>query len=326
MKASLSAIALGALLAYNFATAQTITITQQGTGNDAYAEQQGPPGGPLIHAATIIQIGNNNHAGDPVSRTPGIIQRERFENANARILQNGNENTANIVQDFVAFPVNAQIEQVGNRNTAGLRQHFLTYSDGGLRQSGNNNVAMLDQEEVVDSGLRAVQDGSDNRLSVRQHRTQISTPSVAQTGSGNSVTLDLESIFGTSPQIEQVGSMNTVNSTVHDGEDIGNSIQQNGTGNTAVTNQVGGIVIGSSFTIHRSVIIQNGNNNLASLLQVGKNDSLIKQVGNDNSATVAQTYIGPGDPNTAYIKQIGNGFSANLTQVGASNNASIYQH
>jgi hypothetical protein len=328
MKASLSAIALGALLACNFATAQTITITQQGTGNDAYAEQQGPLPGPGFNpAATIIQIGNNNHAGDPVSRTPGIVQRDRHEFAAARILQNGNENTASIVQDGVAFTVNAIIEQVGTGNTAGLRQHIQTGSNGSLRQTGTNNVATLDQEFVADSGFSAAQTGSDNRLSVRQRGTVLGPPTVPptveQTGSGNSVTLDVERLFITSMHIEQVGSMNTVNSTVLDGDDIGNSIRQNGTGNTAVTNQVGRLAIGSSF---RSVITQNGNNNLASLMQVGQNDSLIKQVGNDNSATVAQTYIGPCAPNTAYIKQIGNGFTASLTQTGAGNNAGIYQH
>jgi hypothetical protein len=330
MKTSLSAIALAALLACNFAYAQTITITQQGTGNEAYAEQQGPLPGPDFNpTATIIQIGNNNHAGDPGSRTPGILQRERFESANARILQNGNENTASIVQDAVALAVNALIEQVGNGNTAAIRQHIQTSSNGSLRQTGNNNVATLDQEGVSDSGFQAVQTGSDNQLSVHQVGTVfggVGPPNISQTGSDNSVTLNLEHLLGVGTQIEQVGSMNTVNSTVRDGDDIVNSIQQNGTGNTAVTNQVGGLAFGNSFTLHRSVITQNGNNNLASLLQVGENDSLIKQVGNDNRATVAQTYIGPGDPNTAYIKQIGNGFTANLTQTGAGNNAGIYQH
>jgi hypothetical protein len=328
MKATLSAIALGALLACNIASAQ-ITITQQGTGNGAFTEQQGVMTPGFIPRATTIQIGNNNHAGDPATRTPGILQREPFPFANARIFQKGNENTADIVQDGVVLPVNAIIEQVGNGNTAAISQHIQTFSDGVLSQTGTNNRATLEQINITDSGLRAVQNGSDNQLSVRQVATVfggIGVPAVTQTGSGNSVTLDLERLLGTGAHIEQVGSMNTVTSTVRDGEAIINSIRQDGTGNTAMSHLVGGTPVGSSFTIQRSVIVQNGNNNFASLMQTGPNDSLIKQVGNDNSATIAQTYIGPGDPNIAFIKQIGSGFSATLTQTGASNSAGVYQH
>jgi hypothetical protein len=325
MKTTLSAIALGALLACNFATAQ-VTITQQGTGNGAYTEQQGTPGPTPFPIATTIQIGNNNHAGDPVSHTPGILQREPFWGGNARIYQEGDENTANIVQDGVVFPVNAIIEQRGNGNTAAITQTIQTYSDGTLYQNGNNNLAILDQRNVTDSGFSAVQNGSDNKLSVLQMQTVYGIPSLTQTGSGNSITLDLERLLGSGPVIEQVGSMNTVDSIVRDGEGIINAIQQNGTGNTALTYLIGGPSLGSGFHIQRSVITQTGDNNSAIHLQEGPSDGYIKQAGNDNSATLTQTYVGPGESNIGYIKQIGNGFTASLAQNGAANNAGVYQH
>jgi hypothetical protein len=328
MKATLSAIALGALLACNFAQAQ-VTITQQGTGNEAFTEQQGAPTPGFGPRATTIQIGNNNHAGDPGTRTPGILQRAPFEHTSARIFQIGNENSANILQDGAMLPVNAIIEQVGNGNTAAISQFIQTFSDGVLSQTGTNNRATLEQSFVSDSGFRAVQNGSDNQLAVRQIGTVfggVGAPAVVQTGSGNSATLHLQLLLGMGTSIEQVGDLNTVNSRVFDGDSIGNTIRQDGTGNTAVTDQVGGATVGSSFTIQRQVLMQRGNNNVASLSQAGPNDSLIQQCGTDNSATVAQTYVGPGDPNIAFIRQAGNGFTATLTQTGASNNAGVYQH
>jgi hypothetical protein len=105
-----------------------------------------------------------------------------------------------------------------------------------------------------------------------------------------------------------------------------NIVQQNGNGNTAVTYQTGGMLAGSSFILHRSLITQTGDNNFASLSQSGPNGSLIEQRGNDNIAAVTQSYAGPGNPNTAYIRQIGNGFSASITQHGAGNSAGVYQH
>jgi hypothetical protein len=328
MKTSLSAIALGALLACNFASAQ-VTITQQGTGNEAFTEQQGVVAPNFIPRATTIQIGNNNRAGDPATRTPGILQREPFGTANARIVQNGDENTANILQDGAVLPVNAIIEQVGTGNTAAISQTIQTFSDGVLSQTGTNNRATLEQSNITDSGFRAVQNGSDNQLTARQEQSVfggIGVPVVTQTGSGNSVTLLLQRLLGTGAHIEQVGNQNTVTSTVRDGEAIINTILQDGTGNTAVSHLVGGFAFGSSLVIHRSIIDQKGNNNFASVMQTGPNDSLIAQVGSDNSATVAQTYIGPGDPNIAFIRQVGNGFAATITQTGASNNAGVYQH
>ena len=324
MKTTFTAIALGALLACNFAAAQ-VTISQQGAGNSAYTEQQGTLQDYWRPSATTIQIGNNNHAGDPLTRTPGIIQRDRFEFANARIYQEGDDNTANIAQNGVAMPVNTTIEQRGNANTAGITQTIVTWSDASIYQNGTNNQATLDQH-VTDSGFRAAQNGSDNRLSVLQYDAVYNVPTITQTGSGNSITLDLERLLGSGSHIDQVGSNNTVDSIVRDGDSIFNTIRQDGTGNTALTYLIGGPSLGSGYHNQSSLVIQCGDNNLATHLQEGPSDGLIKQVGNDNIASLVQTYVGPGESNSGYLKQIGNGFTASLGQNGAGNHAGIYQH
>ncbi|WLI91418.1 hypothetical protein Q4S45_09945 [Massilia sp. R2A-15] len=321
MKTTLTAIALSALLACNVATAQ-VSITQQGSGNGAYTEQQGTRYPGSLTAATTIQIGNNNHAGDPVSHTPGILQRERFEAANARIFQQGDQNTANIVQDGAAFTVNAIIEQRGAGNTASLMQTIQTWSDGTIYQEGTNNLARIEQRFVADSRFGAVQNGSDNKLSVLQDDATHNGPSVTQTGSGNSATVELEHVLGSAALIEQLGSMNIADSVVRTGEGNSNAIYQDGTGNVAMIQQIGSRVFGAAM----AEIRQTGANNFASLLQDGPNGASIGQLGNDNFGTVVQTYVGPGDPNTAFIRQYGNGFSANIVQGGAGNSAGVYQH
>lgn len=325
MKTSITAIAVGALLACNFAAAQ-VTISQQGVGNSAYTEQVGAPPAYSTPVATTIQIGNNNHAGDPLTRPPGIIQRDRFELAHARIYQEGDENTANIAQNGVAMPVNAIIEQRGTGNTADITQTIQTWSDGVIYQTGTNNQATLDQHYVTDSGFSATQNGSDNRISVRQFATVYDYPLLTQSGSGNSITLEVARVLGSGPRIDQVGSNNTVDSLVRDGDSIFNTILQNGTGNTASTHLIGGLALGPGYHNQSSLIVQTGDNNLASHLQAGPSDGCIRQVGNDNIASLVQTYVGPGESNSGHITQIGNGFTATLGQNGAGNHAGIYQH
>lgn len=325
MKTSLTAIALGALCACNFAAAQ-VTISQQGVGNSAYTEQLGPLPASSTPVATTIQIGNNNHAGDPLTHTPGIIQRDRFELANARIYQEGDENTANIAQNGVALPVNAIIEQRGAGNSADITQTIQTWSDGVIYQTGTHNQATLDQHFVTDSGFSATQNGSDNRLTVLQYDTLYNVPTITQTGTGNSIKLDIERVLGSSPHIDQVGSNNTVDSIVRDGDSIFNTIAQNGTGNTAFTYLIGGPALGPGYHNQSSLITQTGDNNLATHLQEGPSEGSIKQVGNDNIASLVQTYVGPGESNSGYIKQIGTGVTASLGQNGAGNHAGIYQH
>lgn len=325
MKTSLTAVALGALFACNFAAAQ-VTISQQGTGNSAYTEQLGSRPASSTPVATTIQIGNNNHAGDPLTHAPGIIQRDRFELANARIYQEGDENTANIAQNGVVLPVNAIIEQRGNGNTADITQTIQTWSDGVIYQTGANNRATLDQHFVTDSGFSATQDGSDNRISIQQFGTVYDYPLLTQSGSGNSIALEVARVLGSSPRIDQVGSNNAVDSIVRDGDSIFNSIAQNGTGNTAFSYLIGGLALGPGYHNQNSLITQIGDNNLATHLQEGPSEGSIKQVGNDNIASLVQTYVGPGESNRGYIRQLGNGFIASLGQNGAGNHAGIIQH
>jgi hypothetical protein len=321
MKAALSAIGLGALIATAFnvaSAAPTATTTQTGTGNTAYTEQTlVDPTAPA--SATIIQVGNNNRAGDPATLTPGILQTNitGFSAAVAKTRQVGNENTASIVQDGTSMPVNAKIRQIGDNNSAGITQHLVTYSDGILHQKGTNNVAMLEQVLVGDLIFQGKQHGSDNFMSIRQHNFSSHTVSTAiQTGSQNSLHTDQDGTLG-GYTIEQTGSLNTISSTMKG--DASNLIQQIGTGNTATTTQADGYVF--------SNIIQAGDNNLAALSQAGGIDvSLISQTGNSNAATMTQTLTSGLCTNRAYINQAGNNLVAGTTQTGGGNSSGVYQH
>lgn len=313
MKPTFSAIALGAMLASASHAAfagPTSTTTQTGIGNSAYTEQSLVD--PTVLAnATIIQIGNNNHAGDPVAQNPGILQRNIHTlAATARIEQRGNENTGTIVQDGTYPQAAATITQIGAGNTAAIAQHIITFTTGSLHQEGTGNVATL-QQELSDLDFRGIQNGSGNVMSVRQHDATHAGAGITQTGSQNAAYVDYDRTNG-GIFIVQTGSLNTVDSRMTD--DVYNAINQTGTGNTATTRQLVGA--------NGSTIVQTGNDNLASLSQTGfGNSSLITQAGNSNKATMSQT-----GNHRAYINQAGNGFVASITQSGADNQAGVYQH
>ena len=326
MKATLSAIALGAMLACTCggALAQfTATTTQQGIGNTAYTEQISS--NDFRISATIEQIGNNTRAGDPVTKTPGIFQRPVTGAARpeAAIRQRGDENTASIVQDQMIVPdVRALIEQVGNNNTAAITQDVAQGVSASLNQNGHHNVARVQQLGFGDrGGARGTQNGSENFLSITQENNTLSSGVGIQNGYGNSATIYLSG-FASFGNVEQDGSMNTATITIQDVEDTISSVRQLGTGNTATTTQL------TTFFTSSSDILQDGNNNLATVRQVfGANDALIAQIGDNNSATVMQTGIsGVSDRNSAYIRQVGDGFVASITQSGSGNQAGIYQH
>jgi hypothetical protein len=326
MQAKLSAIGLGALLACacGGALAQiTATTTQQGIGNTAYTEQISTTDFGI--SATIEQIGNNNRAGDPVTKTPGIFQRPvtgaaRLE---AAIRQRGDENTASIVQERNIFPdVTALIEQVGNNNTAAITQDVAQGVNASLNQNGHHNVARVQQLSFGDrGGARGIQNGSENFLSITQENNTLSSGVGIQNGFRNSGTIYLSG-FESFGNVEQDGSMNTATITIRDVEDTTSSVRQLGTGNTATTTQL------TTFFGSSSDVFQDGNNNLATVRQAfGANDALIAQIGDNNSATVMQTGApSPSDRNSAYIRQVGDGLVASITQSGAGNQAGIYQH
>jgi hypothetical protein len=311
MKASLPAIGLGAILACacNVAFGQLATTTQQGTGNRAYTEQNTAFG-----VATITQIGNNNRAGDPESKTGGIFQGGAgFAQGTATIYQRGDGNIASVRQEDTVMPTVGEIRQVGINNGATITQHNVSFTAALIRQTGAGNMANVEQE-MTDVSLTVIQTGADNALGFRQFQTAHGPTTVTQTGSSNTLSVDQEGVFfANGTIIDQIGDRNTVTSTLKG--DATDKILQVGTGNIATTIQTDG----------SSDILQKGNNNLARVTQLGANDSLISQIGNDNSATVLQTNTGT-LRNTAYIRQVGDGFVATIIQTGMDNHAGIYQH
>lgn len=303
MQAKFSAIGFGAFLACACGVASaapTVTTIQEGNRNSAYVEQAELTGA----TATIVQIGNDNYAGDPHSRLGGIFQRAA-DFATATIFQQGNGNDAGIEQDGTALEVNARVDQVGNRNTGYITQYMQFFSDGSLSQTGNDNVAWLDQRNV-DAGLRAVQTGSDNFLIFKQHGAALGPAIVTQTGNGNAMRVEQDNVLGAAGTgVTQIGDMNIAQAEVKDVSDAVNSILQIGNENTALTAQKsGGILSG--------VVTQSGDGNWAKLTQTGLLDT----------ALITQT----GDNNWARIKQVGDGFAASINQLGNGNSAGIYQH
>lgn len=321
MKAAFSVTGLGALIATAFNVAMagpTASTTQTGTGNTAYTEQTvlDPT---LATSATIIQVGNNNFAGDPASQTPGILQRNitHYSPANALIYQDGDDHAAAIVQDGTSFPVIAEIVQSGSHNRAAITQNIMTYSDGMIQQDGVNNYATLTQTGVADHRFLGKQNGSDNIMLIRENDATYTTSAVTQIGSQNTAYAFQDHTLG-GFTIEQTGTLNWIDSSMT-GE-VRNLIQQSGTGNTATSSQVEGLH-------NASEIVQTGDNNRASLSQaLNVNLSQITQIGNSNQATMTQTNYDPATNNTAYINQVGNGFVASTTQTGGANNSGTYQH
>lgn len=325
MKHRLSAIALGAALAcsVNAVLADpTVTTTQTGTGNRAYAEQN------MVDArasAAITQIGNNNIAGDPDSHTPGILQQNvvTHDVHPVKITQIGDANRAAIIQTNGDSDYGAAITQTGNMNTASLRADHYWNSQTSITQTGNSNVANLVHLGTGGAGGYIFQNGERNVANIRNDGLNDSSTLTRQTGSDNRLdVLHNGNASHSAVHIEQTGVSNTALTIRSGGGFVSAWTLQNGNGNFAAINQA------TSNEGHGN-ITQTGNGNVASLAQVfNSNDADITQTGNLNNAGILQ--FGPATfsvlRNTAYITQAGNGFGALIAQSGSDNHAGIYQH
>lgn len=314
MKTKLSAIALGIglTLASQFAMAQTpsgtVTLSQQGTGNTAAAEQSGFASDATF-TVQITQIGNNNHVGGPGGTTDGIVQSGGNSGA-ATVTQTGNGNNAGIVQSLSFIPLSTvTITQTGNTNSAVARQANSGGVDIYVTQNGTGNVASVDQT-AADTAIHVTQSGTNNNATVVDQGTGITIgPQFVQTGEGNTVSATINGGGFTSDTVTQSGLRNQAVSNQFNVYDSILSIQQLGADNQANIDQAGDR---QSATIN-----QNGNGNQGSIVQAGVtgtlvgNTALITQVGNSNNAT---------------IRQVGDGFASTVSQIGAGNYANVYQH
>lgn len=317
MKFALSAITVGAVLALSshVALAQsTVTVTQQGNTNIAYAEQIGAsstvPTDPTNVIATITQIGDNNRVGTPSSGYRGIYQNSNQAGASALVFQQGRSNTASVVQDGTSATrgeVDARVTQLGNSNQAVVGQEIVTSSIFSLDQNGTGNIANMFQVNSADTRLQGTQNGDSNRISVTQLGVALGGLDITQNGDGNRVSTTAINVLGGGPSITQTGDLNTA-TTSQNGES-GLLIVQDGIGNRADVTQIG--------EGHSADVNQYGNNNLAT----------VNQDNPPGTFTGNRTLINQrGDSNTAIVRQSGQGYVANVSHIGSGNYTNIYQH
>ena len=321
MKLALSTIALGISLACasHVASSQTITLTQQGSGNTAAAEQAALGSVPVIDpsatTASITQIGTNNHVGGPGATSGGIFQNVFDYGAVAVVSQTGAGNNAGITQNGRSGPepgpVQALITQHGNGNDATITQTNALTNYINVEQSGSANLARLEQLDSGDASLHVTQNGTGNTTAITHLNSDHGGPDVTQTGDRNTVSLFVDSVSGTGATITQNGSMNNANARLIGAgpADLSLTLSQQGVGNSAGSSQTG--------EVQSANINQIGNNNLVSLIQgapaggITGNSAAIAQIGNNNSATVGQ---------------YGQGYVASVNQAGSGNWANVYQH
>jgi hypothetical protein len=292
MKLALSTIALGVGLACasQVASSQTVTVTQQGSGNTIAAEQVNTTPDAVFDAftnASITQIGNDNHVGGPGATSGGIYQVVSPRGgARAIVSQTGTGNNAGITQDgrpgSVPPPVVTVITQKGNGNDATISQTNAVSNDVSVDQNGSGNLARLRQVDTGDASLHVTQDGIGNTATVDHLRSSHGGPQVTQTGEGNTVSLVVDHLLGHGAVITQTGSMNNASVQLIEGETL-LTISQQGIGNFVGANATG---YGHSATIN--------------------------QIGNSNSALLSL----PLQANTL----------ANISQTGSGNWSNVYQH
>jgi len=316
MRLTLSTIALGIGLAFasQVASSQTITVTQQGSGNTAAAEQVNTTPDAVFYAftnASVTQIGNDNHVGGPGATSGGIYQVvSPHGGARAVVSQTGSGNNAGITQDgrpgSVPPPVEAVITQQGNGNDAMIHQQDATSIPATVDQTGTGNLARIHLFlNSGDTGVQSRQTGTGNRLTIEEAHVGYTGPDVTQNGQDNSVTVTMVDVAASAPTIVQNGTMNSANTVQGDGGDSHIWIDQQGTGNRADANQY------NYFKSGR--IDQIGNDNFASLTQSGtRKVAWITQSGNSNWATVSQS------GQAEYV--------ADVSQTGSGNWSNINQH
>lgn len=315
MKIPLSALALGIGLAVAgpFAAAQvtspTVTITQQGAGNTAAAEQYDfDPG--AIPFIQIKQTGTDNHVGGPGGTTGGVIQHGSVTGAEATVIQAGTGNNAGIVQGDIGPHIpTVSIAQTGNANSAMVRQEISGGTDVIVKQNGSGNAADVTQS-AADTEIRVTQTGTNNSATIVDQGTDLfSGPSVVQNGDGNTVSATAINNNFSDHTITQTGLRNHATTNQFDVSSSSLSITQTGADNQADITQAG--------LIQSATINENGNGNLASITQSGVNELLI-----GNTALITQV----GNNNSAAVRQVGDGFASTISQIGSGNYANVYQH
>ncbi|MDB5844488.1 MAG: hypothetical protein JWP79_1798 [Polaromonas sp.] len=310
MKHQLCAIAFTGTLAMipvGTALAQaSADINQTGQDHTAYAEQVSNAGANI--AATLVQSGNGNRAGDPdtgtVSLTAGgILQKENRGNTTAEVRQDGSDNLGMVTQEGVGEKY-GRVSQTGVGHTGTIIEQGGTGGGAAITQVGVSNAAAV---TLSSSGgvVEVVQSSQDNKAEVTQRSS--GRTALRQDGAFNTAILDNQRRVG-DLAVEQAGSANFALAT-----SLG-SIVQTGTGNSAWLSGTNDLVINPVFYNTTGRINQQGMANNASISQrwsAGNGVASIDQLGNGHTASL--TTLGR-HGGIVQIRQQGNAHSASVDQ------------
>jgi len=148
-----------------------------------------------------------------------VLQHGNMETT-SKVLQDGNNNTANIKQD-VNRRSESQVRQLGDGNNAKVTQLLsksLVNNSGGLDsgpssdiyQSGKSQTATVWQSEIENSFSEIDQYNQGNKASVKQHEGALLESTIWTNGKFNTVNVD-QSGAGQVSTVSQVGNNNVVN-------------------------------------------------------------------------------------------------------------------
>ncbi|WP_340104130.1 hypothetical protein [Rhodohalobacter sp. 8-1] len=246
--------------------------------------------------AEIQQIGGDTNVamiGQSGMLNTAFISQEA-DNDEASIQQSGDNNIATVLQGFHVdangYDTDAEIIQIGNRNEATITQTGRHEVSGFIHQTGDDNIAFIEQDKTDDfnnARVQIIQTGGEENFVLQQQE-------------------DRRGVFG---EVLQDGSENYVHQT-----------QTIGGGGSGQFSHVLSKQLGDFNTAD---VDQNGERGSGETHQHGDdNDAFITQDGDENSGHILQE----GMLNMATINQMGNLHNANIHQNGESNTASITQN
>lgn len=288
------------------------TIEQQGDGNNAMVEQNNDNDTDANRALIMQGVGqqaeDNEAMIDQNGEGNSASTLQIFDNSDAWTIQDGTNNTSEIIQN--AGPNQSQgqfalVTQSGEGNESLVNQDNAPGSDARnmayTAQSGSNNSAEQNQSAEGSTGnIAVISQGVSN---------QIFQAPAAEQAYFNTAALD-PSILG--------GTNNIL------GSDNGVAFQQQtGDGNQGFIGQYA-----DTNDSNNGAQIQDGNNNAAAILQNAfgspngnGNTGRQEQYGSDNSLGLMQN----GNNHRALQVQSGDANSALSTQRGRNNNLNIFQ-
>lgn len=241
--------------------------------------------------------------------------------ADVDLMQNGDDNTAQIEQINVDASVQASINQSGTRNNGFIQQEGVTEVDARLLQEGNANVAQLYQAGgVSQSSINLEQRGEGNEAWISQNGNMGKSYSGEQAGNDNTLRVEMNGQYAFL-ESSSIGDRNAIDAQV--GSYSAVRIYQLGDDNEALYQLSGS-----------GTVTQTGNRNLATFAGYGEGEMTVGQTGSDNELHVTKssaygdrlTGQTTGDNNRVEVDQSGQYVIVlDYTQTGDNNQMNLQQ-